>query len=294
MTEERKLLIGTTQRKPDDVRRDGVVSSATEEQLSEAITDILRQHWSTQSPCEMCFDHDKSRMERLMAFLDGRAASQEAEEVKAHLLECPRCRFIYARSPMTRTSTSMTRTSTSLLQRLGDPNDSAAWARLTLLYTPLIRRWLGRQLRQEADVEDVAQQVFTVIVQEGPAFQHNGHPGAFRAWLRAICVNCLRKFWSTRPPTIPNPEAILQQLEDPHSDLSQKWDREDDKLVYRRALELIKGEFKTKTWLAFQRVALDGQQPAVVAAELGLSVHAVFIAKTRVLARLRKEIEGLV
>jgi RNA polymerase sigma-70 factor (ECF subfamily) len=187
----------------------------------------------------------------------------------------------------------MNETSATLLQRLLDHGDDTAWTRLTQLYAPLIRANLGRHLPQEADVDDLVQQVFTVVLEKLPEFRHNGRPGAFRAWLRGICVNRVRMFWRTRPATVPDPEAALRQLEDPDSALSRQWDREHDEFVLRRALHLIEGEFKPTTWQAFRRLALDNAEPEAVAAELGLSVNAVFIARSRVLRRLRDEFAGL-
>jgi RNA polymerase sigma-70 factor (ECF subfamily) len=187
----------------------------------------------------------------------------------------------------------MTNTSATLLQRLLDHGDDDAWMRLTHLYAPLIRANLRRHLPQEADVDDLVQQVFTVVLKKLPEFRHSGRPGAFRAWLRGICVNRVRMFWRTRPATVPEAEAALQQLEDPNSALSRQWDREHDEFVFRRALAMIEGEFKPPTWQAFCRLALDNAEPEVVAAELGLSVNAVYIARSRVLRRLRKEFDGL-
>src|SRR5262249_60000951 len=92
----------------------------------------------------------------------------------------------------------------------------------------------------------------------------------------------------------PDPEAALAQLEDPGSDLSRRWDREHDEHVARRLLELLRPEFQPNTWRAFERLMLEGGKPDEVAAELGLSVNAVFIAKSRVLRRLREEAEGLI
>ncbi len=188
----------------------------------------------------------------------------------------------------------MTLTSATLLGRLRDGGDRLAWERLVALYTPLIRAWLGRQLPQESDVDDVAQQVFTVLVEKVPGFAHNGRPGAFRTWLRGICVNRLRMFWRTREVGAADAEAVLQQLDDPRSELSRQWDREHDESVLRQALALIEPEFKPATWAAFHAVGLKGHEPDAVAAKLGLSVNAVFIAKSRVLRRLREEVAGLV
>jgi RNA polymerase sigma-70 factor (ECF subfamily) len=187
----------------------------------------------------------------------------------------------------------MTNTSATLLQRALDHGDQDAWTRLTDLYAPLIRAALARHLPQSADIDDLAQQVFTVALEKLPDFRHSGRPGAFRAWLRGICVNRVRMFWRDRPASVPDPEAALRQLENPDSDLSRQWDRDHDEFVFRRALQMIEGEFKPATWQAFRRLALDETEPEVVAAELGLSVGAVYIAKSRVLRRLREEFAGL-
>jgi RNA polymerase sigma-70 factor (ECF subfamily) len=117
--------------------------------------------------------------------------------------------------------------------------------------------------------------------------------------LRTIAVNCLRDFWrsrKSRPQAAGGDEAfaLLDQLEDSGSALSQQWDREHDLHVTRLLLDQLRPRFEPTTWRAFQRVAQDGASPAEVAAELGITVNAVFIAKSRVLSRLRQEAEGLI
>lgn len=190
----------------------------------------------------------------------------------------------------------MIQTSHTLLQRLRQGGDDAAWERLVRLYTPLIRAWLRRHLPQPDDVDEVTQQVFQVVFEKMPAFEHAGRAGSFRAWLRGICVNRVRMFWREIPPGCrgPDPEPVLRQLEDPHSDLSRHWDREHDEHVVRALLEQIEGEFKPTTWRAFQLLVLGGCAPEAVAAEVGISVNAVYIAKSHVLRRLREEAAGLV
>lgn len=186
-------------------------------------------------------------------------------------------------------------TSASLLQRVRERNDAAGWERLVQLYTPLIRTWVGRHVPQPDDVNDVVQQVFTVVVARLPEFVHNGRPGAFRHWLRSITVNHLRAFWRARRPQAAQAEgeAALDQLEDLASSPSREWDREHDEHVARKLLEYVEPEFRPATWQAFRRLVLDGASPETVAGELGLSVNAVLIAKSRVLRRLRQEVRGL-
>jgi RNA polymerase sigma-70 factor (ECF subfamily) len=190
-------------------------------------------------------------------------------------------------------------TPVSLLERLRRQPDPEAWQRLIDLYTPLIQGMTRRSGLQAADADDLTQEVLRVVIQELPHFRHDFRKGAFRRWLRNIVVNRLRTFWRTRRQ---QPEAagagpaenLLDQLADPESDLSRQWDEEHDRYVTRRLLELLAPEFEPATWQAFQMLVMEGKKTAEVAAALGLSVNAVRIAKSRVLSRFRKEIEGLI
>ena len=193
----------------------------------------------------------------------------------------------------------MLETPVSLLERLRLRPDPASWQRLIDLYTPLIRAWLGRYSLQPSDTDDLSQDVLEVVVRELPNFQHDLRQGAFRRWLRTITVNRLRTFWRghrARPTASGggNLDTLLQQLEDPDSDLSRQWDEEHDRHVAGRLLDLIRPEFEPSTWEAFRLLVLEGRTTAQVAAELGLSANAVRIAKSRVLRRFRQEAHGLI
>jgi RNA polymerase sigma-70 factor (ECF subfamily) len=193
----------------------------------------------------------------------------------------------------------MLETSFSLLDRLHQQPDDEAWRRLVDVYTPLIHGWLHRQSVQHDDRDDVVQEVMTVVIRRLPEFEHNRRIGAFRAWLRTITVNCLRDFWRSkriRPVAAGDSSFVnvLDQLADPNSGMSRIWDEEHDRHVMKRLKELLQPQFEKKTWQAFQRLTVDGMSPDVVAKELGITVNAVFIAKSRVLARLRQEAAGLV
>jgi RNA polymerase sigma-70 factor (ECF subfamily) len=189
-------------------------------------------------------------------------------------------------------------TSISLLERLRLRPDAAAWQRLIDLYTPLIAGWLRRQDVQAADVDDLTQEVLGILVRELPHFHHDLRPGAFRRWLRTIVVNRLRTFWRARGPRAVGGdefrEQVLDRLEDPDSDLSRLWDEEHDRHVVRRLLKLLQPEFEPTTWSAFRMLVLEGMPTRQAAAALGLTPNAVRIAKSRVLARFRQEIDGLI
>jgi RNA polymerase sigma-70 factor (ECF subfamily) len=190
-------------------------------------------------------------------------------------------------------------TSASLLDSLRDASDEGAWSRLVDLYSPLIRGWLTRRGAAVDDVEDVAQEVLAVVVRRFPEFRRQPQIGAFRAWLRAITVNCLRDHWrrnNKQPTAVGGTDfgVMVQQLEDPHSVLSKLWDREHDEHVTQYLLKQIRPDFAEKTWKAFQRFALDGLSADEVGKELQMTANAVFIAKSRVMAALRDRGRGLI
>ena len=192
----------------------------------------------------------------------------------------------------------MSETSLSLLNRLRLQPDAESWRRLVDLYTPLIHGWLRRHSVAAADADDLSQEVMAVVVRELPHFQHNQQRGAFRNWLRTITVNRLRVLWRSRqgrPIATGDSDflKVLDELEDPNSGLSRLWDREHDQHVAKRLMVLVEPHFEATTWRAFRRVVMDGVKPAAAAAELGLSVNAVLLAKSRVLSRLRQEMQGL-
>jgi RNA polymerase sigma-70 factor (ECF subfamily) len=193
----------------------------------------------------------------------------------------------------------MVDTSASLLERVRARRDDDSWQRLVGLYTPLLRGWLRGYGLQTSDVDDLVQDVLAVVVRELPQFQYNQRPGGFRRWLRTIAVHRLQHFWrarQARPRTTDDGglACALDHLVDPDNDLDRRWDEEHDRHVLLRLLALIEPEFRASTWQAFRQVALEGRDEVVVAAELGMSVHAVFVAKSRVLCRLRREGAGLI
>jgi RNA polymerase sigma-70 factor (ECF subfamily) len=193
----------------------------------------------------------------------------------------------------------MSDTSVSLLEHLRSNPEGEAWRRLVELYTPLLHAWLARHGVQTSDADDLVQEVLAVIVRQLPSFEHNRRSGAFRSWLRAIAVHRLRDFWrrrNYRPDAAGGSEFVkqLDQLEDPHSSASRVWDQDHDRHIVRQLLESIRGEFRQATWDAFAGVMLEGQKPAEVANRLGVSVNAVLLAKSRILARLRQVGAGII
>ena len=187
----------------------------------------------------------------------------------------------------------MTPTSLSLLDRLKSARPEASdWNRLQDVYLPLIRRWLGRVPGLGAEAEDLAQEVFVILVRQIPHFDRR-REGSFRAWLRQVTVNKVRTYRRQRQR---RPEGgqdltdgFLDRLADPDGDLAREWDREHDRHVTQRLMTVVQPDFSPATWEAFRRFALDGLPAARVAEELGMTENAVIRSKARVLKRLREE-----
>jgi RNA polymerase sigma-70 factor (ECF subfamily) len=181
-------------------------------------------------------------------------------------------------------------TPVSLLERVRQPGEQQAWARFVEMYTPLLFYWARRMGLQQSDAADLVQDVFATLVQKLPAFTYD-RSKSFRSWLRTV----LHNKWRDQQR-----RAAVRGLQDSH--LSEHvppvepeawWEAEYRELLVARALELMQSEFQPTTWKACWEMVVSGRSGAEVAMELGLSVDAVYAAKSRVLRRLRQELEGL-
>lgn len=189
-------------------------------------------------------------------------------------------------------------TSVSLLDRLALRPSDDDWRCLLDLYQPLLRSWSLKAGVPLADADDLIQEVLLVVFREIGQFERRT-TGAFRSWLRTILVHRIRAHFRARQqrPTATGDSDFLQRLDEleaPDSSLSQLWDREHDEHVAAALLRRVQGDFAPATWLAFQRYVLEGNPAEGVAAELGLSLNSVLLAKSRVLKRLREELAGFV
>lgn len=193
----------------------------------------------------------------------------------------------------------MNETSLSLLQQLHQSPEGEVWERLHRIYSPLIRKWLLKYDLQESDADDVTQEVLLAVSSDIQSFNHNGRTGAFRAWMKGILVNRLRRFWRNRDR---RPGAVggsdidhrLELLDDPASQMTLIWNQEHDQHVLGELMVIVESYFEPTTWKAFRMTTFEGVKPGVAAEKLGISLNATVIAKSRVLSRLRQEAAGLV
>ncbi len=190
----------------------------------------------------------------------------------------------------------------SLILRIADPQNHAAWLEFVTIYEPLVYNLARRKGLQDADARDLCQEVFRAVAGAARRWTPNPERGSFRGWLYRIARNRLLNSLRSerrrgRAGGGTDIERLLEQEPDPAGNHDHESSREID-TEYRRRLFLlaarsIERDFSRSTWQAFWQTAVLSREVAVVAAELGLSAGAVYIAKSRVLARLKGRVQEL-
>jgi RNA polymerase sigma-70 factor (ECF subfamily) len=186
----------------------------------------------------------------------------------------------------------------SLLLRIQDPQNHAAWVEFLAIYEPLVYQLARRKGLQDADARDLCQEVFRAVAGAARRWTPDPERGSFRGWLyriaRNLLVNSLRY---QRRHGLATGGSDIQRLLEIQPDGADE-DARDIDAEYRRRLfllaaESIQRDFSRSTWQAFWQTAVLSREVALVAAELGLSAGAVYIARSRVLSRLKSRVQEL-
>jgi RNA polymerase sigma-70 factor (ECF subfamily) len=188
----------------------------------------------------------------------------------------------------------------SLLLRIADPQNHAAWLEFVAIYEPLVYRLARRRGLQDADAKNLCQEVFQVVAKSARRWTPDASRGSFRGWLFRVARNLIiDSFRQQKRQAAGTGNSDVQRLLEDIPAVAG----EEERLIeieYRRhlfyaAARSVETEFSASTWQAFWRTAVQSRGVAEVATELGLSSGAVYIARSRVVARLCrrvKEIEG--
>jgi RNA polymerase sigma-70 factor (ECF subfamily) len=177
----------------------------------------------------------------------------------------------------------------SLLQRLRGPANVEAWDRFVQIYTPILYRWVRQAGLEEANASDLVQEVLVLLMRTMPEFEQDRRHG-FRGWLLGVTRDTWREI---RRQLLPRegPDTIVEMAT--QGDLVDVGEAEYRQHLVRRALLIMRDDFPPKTWTAFQEFVLAGRDADEVAARLGVPVGTVYAARSRVFARLRQELDGL-
>jgi RNA polymerase sigma-70 factor (ECF subfamily) len=189
-------------------------------------------------------------------------------------------------------------TSASLLLRLRDRGDHAAWSRFVEVYRPLIHGFARKHGLQEADAADLAQEVLRAVARSVGRLDYDPRRGSFRGWLFTVVRNQLRDFRDRQRRQTPGSgssgvQQLLNEQPTPPESPEEEWDREHERRLFTWAAEQVRPTVQAATWQAFWQTAVEGKSGQEVAQELGMTVAAVYLAKSRVMARLKQEIRQL-
>lgn len=186
----------------------------------------------------------------------------------------------------------------SLLVRIRDAGDRAAWLQFVDLYAPLVYRFARKRGLQDADAADLTQDVLQAVAGASRRLEYDPARGTFRGWLFTVARNRLHNFLLRQQRYAAfqgqaESSGLLDGRPAPAPDEEELWEQEYRQRLFDWAAEQVRGHFQDATWEAFWRTAVEGQPPREVARALGLSVGAVYIAKSRVLTRLREQIQDI-
>ncbi len=185
----------------------------------------------------------------------------------------------------------------SLLLRLRDPQDAEAWRQFVQVYAAVVYGFARKRGLQDADAADLMQDVFRAVAAAVGRLQYDRSRGGFRAWLYTVTRNKLYNFLTSRRRRErgsgdSDTRALLEAHPAP-PDGAADWDQEYERGVFAWAAERVRGDVSEQTWQAFWLTAVDNVAAKEAGARLGMSPGAVYVARSRVLARLREETQHL-
>jgi RNA polymerase sigma-70 factor (ECF subfamily) len=182
----------------------------------------------------------------------------------------------------------MLSTSHSLFEEIQASSDGDCWQRFVQLYTPVLGTWAERLGLSSTDAQDLVQDVFALLVRKIGLYRRE-EQGRFRDWLRTVLTNRYRERGRKRAPELAALNPVDDKAEDPAEAF---WEEEYQRLVVARALEFLRDRFEERVWRAFWLTTVEGRSTTDAADELGMSAGAVYVARSRVLTKLRREFDG--
>lgn len=184
----------------------------------------------------------------------------------------------------------------SLILRLSDANDAAAWEAFAAIYEPMLLRLARRWGLQDADARDLIQDVLAAVARSIERYEPQQQSGSFRGWLAQIARHKFADMLAGRKRQAvgsgqTDVHLWLAQLPDPSATAS-RWDWELRRELFQWAARVVAQATHRQTWEAFERTAIQGQPVAEVAKQLGISAGQVYVARSRVLSRLRQAVQA--
>lgn len=186
----------------------------------------------------------------------------------------------------------------SLLVRLRDREDARAWEEFVEVYEPLLYRLVRQRGLQHADAQELTQECLVAVASAIERWDPNPQKGSFRGWLFRIARNMTFNFLTRRRPDQQGAggtdyQLLIEAHPDPASEVTTEFEQEYQQEVFDWAARQVRGEFRESTWQAFWRTTVDGEPIPGAASALGLSVGAVYMARSRVMSRIKSRVREL-
>ncbi len=184
----------------------------------------------------------------------------------------------------------------TLLLRIRNRADVNAWKQFVDVYAPVTQTYASRKGLQENDAADVTQEVLQQIASRIDRFEYDASKGQFRGWLHTVTRNMVVNFQKRHSRHRGSGESAVQRVleaQPASSSDEAEWNTVYQQRLMSWAMERVQGEFADAQWQAFELTAIQHLPPAGVAEQLQMSVGAVYVAKSRVIARLRTFVEEL-
>ncbi|HKI37761.1 MAG TPA: sigma-70 family RNA polymerase sigma factor [Gemmataceae bacterium] len=188
-------------------------------------------------------------------------------------------------------------TRASLLLRLRDAQDGDAWREFVDLYAPLVYGYARKQGLQDADAADLCQDVLSAVAGAVGRLEYDPRRGAFRNWLFTVVRNRLSNWQAARGRRVQGSgdsatHQLLEMCPAPGG-MEAEWEAEWEARLIAWACEQARRQVSDATWQAFWRTAVESQPIKQVAADLGLTLAAVYHARSRILARLKELVQSV-
>ena len=193
--------------------------------------------------------------------------------------------------------TDFLQTRSSLIAQVRSPEDREAWDQFVVMYRPVIYRMARRRGMQDADAQDLVQTVLMRVAGAIQSWEKSGPETRFRHWLRRVARNAIATAFSRQPKDagVGGSEMLewLGEQSATAADIERELSQESMREKYLRAASVVKLDVDSDTWRAFELTVVNGQPCDEVADLLGKSMGTVYAARSRIMRRLREQVQRL-
>lgn len=181
-------------------------------------------------------------------------------------------------------------TRSTLLFKLRDTANDHAWQRFIDLYGLLVFRYCRRCGCQNADAEEVTQDVLVQVWQSMKTFRYDRRRGGFRGWLGTVTHNRIKRQWKSAAR---RQGVLAETMQSQPSYDATLWDELSTEELLRQALTRVRQAVEPVTWQAFELTWLQNRPALDIARQLHIPIDRVYVSKSRVLKRLEAEVMSL-